>query len=382
MRVINKQEVLICKNCITGAPDVLRVSSIAGHEVLKKLKQQNLYIGPGLFDLQINGINGIDFNNTALKAEELEAAAYYLLKRGVTAFLPTVITNAKENLMQILRTIDEACHKNNWLAECVAGVHLEGPFISGEDGARGAHPSEHICDPDWDFFKELQQVSGNRIKLITVAPERNGSAAFIRQCVAQGVRVAVGHSICDSVQLQEAIDAGAEMSTHLGNGVPLMLKRHSNILWEQLAEDALYAGFITDGIHIPESFLKVALRMKGDKAILVSDATQFAGMPPGDYTTHIGGSVVLNEQGQLSVKGEKGILAGAAKDLLQCVEWLSTRAFSSLSHAWRLASMQPAAFVKQNISRQVLFEMQQQSIHIIGIVQNSTLIYVNDNNTA
>ncbi|MBS1620449.1 MAG: N-acetylglucosamine-6-phosphate deacetylase [Bacteroidetes bacterium] len=331
---------LKCIDCISNAGVSVKPDNIATatHRFLSA--QKHLYCGPGLIELQINGVNGIDFNTEKLNTEDLVNSCQYLLSKGITRFFPTVITNSTANLEKILGSINRACIENEKVKECVAGIHLEGPFISPHDGARGAHEKKYVCKPDWELFCRLQEVSGNKIRIITLAPEWEGAIDFIRQCVRSGIVVSIGHSLANEEQIKNAVEAGATMSTHLGNGVPVMLSRHPNIIWDQLSNDKLYTTFIADGIHLPDSFLKTLIRVKGDHAVIVSDATYLAGMEPGEYTTHIGGQVVLDSTGRLSLKSNPALLAGASKDLLQNIEVLIQKKISSLSQAWQMASVQ------------------------------------------
>lgn len=302
-------------------------------------------IGPGLVDIQINGINGIDFNDPDLTEEDMLSATEYLLSQGVTGYFPTLITNSDEHIHQILSTIKRSCEKYTLVNDCIAGIHLEGPFLSTLEGARGAHSEKYIKEPSWELIDGFQNASGQRIKLITLAPERENAPEFIKKCRDNGILVSIGHSFADGVQIDKAVKAGATLSTHLGNAVPLMLPRHPNLLWEQLAQEDLSASLIADGFHLPNSFLKVVLKVKGDKALLVSDATCFSGMEPGEYKTHIGGEVVLSKEGRLSMKNSNGLLAGAAKSLLENIQYLVDQQLVPLSKAWELASVSPARFL-------------------------------------
>jgi N-acetylglucosamine-6-phosphate deacetylase len=300
------------------------------------------FIGPGLVDLQVNGVNGVDFNDTALSGESLLTAAGYLLRRGVTTFYPAVITNSAGNIRKILAVINEACANNPLLDQCIGGIHLEGPFISAHDGFRGAHARQYVTAPDWELFSTFQKASGGRIRIITLSPEWDTSSDFIRKCRKAGIIVSIAHSAADSRQLTEAVNAGASLSTHIGNSVPLMLPRHPNIIWDMLAEERIYASIIADGYHLPDSFIKVVMKTKGKKAILVSDTTYFSGMKPGSYKAHIGNEVILEKGGRLSIKGSNGLLAGAAKLLIENVQYLLDKKLADLSLAWYMASAGPA----------------------------------------
>lgn len=278
-----------------------------------------LVLSPGWLDIQVNGFAGVDFNSGRTTPAEYEHAREALRALGVTRFLPTVITAAPDHLAECLARIDEARRASPELARAMPGVHLEGPFISPEDGARGAHPLEHVRPPDPALFEELQAASGGRIVLVTLAPEQPGSIPFIRDLTARGVRVAIGHSLADGEQLAAAAQAGASLSTHLGNGLPALLPRHQNPLWDQLADDRLAASAIFDGHHLPESVMRVMHRAKApDRLVLTSDAVALAGMPPGVYEGQVGGRVELHESGRLTMYGSE-YLAGSASSLLDGV---------------------------------------------------------------
>lgn len=298
------------------------------------------FIGPGLVDLQINGCGGLDFNAPGFQAHELPEMAARLAREGVTSFCPTVITNGPEAVERTVRLLAEAGSGPDGSA--MAGIHLEGPFISPEDGPRGAHPLEHVRAPDWDLFRRWQEAAQGRIRLITLSPEWPGAAAFISKCAASGVLVSIGHTAASPEQIREAVDAGARMSTHLGNGAHLQLPRHPNYIWEQMAEDRLYASVIADGFHLPPSVLKTVLRTKGTRTVLVSDAVSFSGMPPGRYSHHIGGEVVLTPEGKLHMAGQPGLLAGSVRMLPEQIGFLVTNGLCTLAEAWELASVHPS----------------------------------------
>lgn len=300
-----------------------------------------LIIAPGLCDLQVNGYAGHDLNTHPLHPETVRDISVKLWSEGVTTFFPTVITNSSENLHQSLKAIAEACRLFPEAKGAVGGIHLEGPFISHQSGARGAHPDEHVRPPDWDLFCQLQESCGSMIRIVTLSPEWPGSADFIRRVTGSGVIAAIGHTSATPEQIREAVDAGATLSTHLGNGSHPMLPRHRNYLWEQLASDELYATIISDGFHLPDSLMKVFLRMKPGKIILVSDATGLTGMPPGNYNTHIGGEVTLTNGGKLHVRGNPEMLAGSGKSLFHCIQTLTSKQLVTLAEALDMAGRIP-----------------------------------------
>ena len=191
----------------------------------------------------------------------------------MTRFLPTLITGPAERFLACARLL-AACPD-----PAVAGLHMEGPYLAPE--AAGAHPDAHLAPPSFEDFSRRQEAAGGRILLVTLAPEVPGALPLIERLVAAGVRVAIGHSAAGPGAIRDAVHAGATLSTHLGNACPLLLPRHPNLLWEQLAADELAAGLIVDGHHLPPSVVKVMVRAKSlARTVLVTDAIAAAGPAP------------------------------------------------------------------------------------------------------
>jgi N-acetylglucosamine-6-phosphate deacetylase len=342
------------------------------------------FIGPGLVDLQINGFRGYDFNTLPLSHTCIVQATKCLWAEGVTSYYPTVITNSSDAIQEAVAVIAKACSQNPLVAESIAGIHLEGPFISPEDGARGAHNKAYVQAPDWSLLQLWQEAAEGRIKLVTMSPEWPGSAKFIETCVQNGITVSIGHTSASPEQIREAAASGARMSTHLGNGAHLQLPRHPNYIWEQLATDELSACLIADSFHLPESVLKVALKVKGTKALLVSDAVSLSGMPPGLYDTHIGSKVVLTPDGKLHLASNPNLLAGSAQMLTRGIEHLVRKGLCTLQDAWKRASMYPADFMHLPAGRGlsvgapadlVLFEWNGDMIGISKTFEAGRLVY-------
>ena len=273
---------------------------------------------PGFIDIQINGLEGIDFTDPELSGEQVHAVTERLWQEGVALYCPTLTTNSLEILEGGMATIARACRERP-VSRSILGIHLEGPYISPEDGPRGAHPLAHVRTPDWDEFQRLQHAADGRICLVTLAPELPGAIAFIKKLTARGVRVAIGHTAAGAQDIQAATDAGACMSTHLGNGAHDRLQRHRNYLYAQLASDALWASFIVDGHHLPPEVVKIFLRAKRpERTILVSDATKWAGMAPGVYSLeHC--QIQVRDDGWVGLVGQPW-LAGSGLLLRQGIE--------------------------------------------------------------
>lgn len=304
------------------------------------------YVAPGLVDLQVNGFKGIDFNAVPLQTERILQVTRELWREGVTTYFPTITTNAVERIEAELQAVHAASREEPDCAAAIGGIHLEGPFNSPEDGPRGAHRREHILAPDWDLFRRWQEAAGGTIRILTMSPEWPGSAEFIRRCTESGVTVSIGHTSASPEQIREAAAAGASMSTHLGNGTHVMLPRHPNYLWEQLAEDRLWACVIADGFHLPESVLKVMFKVKGDRAIIVSDATYLSGLPAGEYRTQKGIGIIKTEEGKLILADNPKLLAGSAQMQLWGIRHLLKSDLAGLSEAWDMASIRPAACMR------------------------------------
>ncbi len=303
-------------------------------------------VAPGLVDLQINGYAGYDFNRLPIPQGSVGEMVRALWREGVTSSYPTVITNSPQAILEAMTTIARACNIDPVVDRAVAGIHVEGPFISPDDGARGAHPRQFVRPPDWEMFSGWQEASGGRIRILTMSPEWPGSADFVSRCARSGVTISIGHTSATPEQIDAAVRAGARMSTHLGNGAHLMLPRHPNYIWEQLAQEDLWSCLIADGFHVPDQVLKVVMKVKGPRAMLVSDAVALAGMPPGTYTTPVGGQVVLTPAGRLHLAENEKLLAGSAQMLLKGIEHLSSRRLASLAQAWEMSSVRPAEFMK------------------------------------
>ncbi|HXX94071.1 MAG TPA: amidohydrolase family protein [Planctomycetota bacterium] len=300
------------------------------------------FVGPGLVDLQLNGFRGLDFNTLPVPPDLPGDVTRELYKEGVTSYLATVITNSPSAIEEAVRAIARACAADPEADAAIAGIHLEGPFIAREDGPRGAHERKYVRAPDWGLVRRWQEEAEGRIRLVTMSPEWPGSSAFIRTCVAHGIAVSIGHTAATPEEIRQAVRAGASLSTHLGNGAHLTLPRHPNYLWEQLAQDALRACIIADGFHLPDSVIKVVMRVKGANAMLASDAVYLSGLAPGRYTTHIGGKVVLTRDGRLHLASNPKLLAGSVMMLRQGVDHLVRAGLCDLAEAWEMASTRPA----------------------------------------
>jgi len=298
------------------------------------------WVAPALFDLQINGCKGIAFSSPTITAELVRAVVDECRRHGIGGLLPTLVTNSYEELAHGFATLRQACESDPAVAAAVPGFHLEGPYISPDDGPRGAHAREYVRNPDPEEFRRLQDAAGGRIRLMTLAPERPGALRFIRELNRAGVVVAIGHSAATPTQIRDAVAAGGRLSTHLGNGSHAVLPRHDNYVWEQLATDELWASFIPDGHHLPASIVKTIVRVKTPgRAIITCDASSLAGLPPGRYHEW-GAELEVQPGGKVVVPGTP-FLAGSGVFTDVCVANAIRMAGVSLRDAIDMAGARP-----------------------------------------
>ncbi len=340
-----------------------------------------IWIAPVLIDLQVNGFAGFDLNVATVTPEDVCAMVRALWRVGTGFLCPTVVTASFDAISNSLRAIVEACKADALVDHAVLGVHLEGPYISVEDGPRGAHPLQHVREPDWDEFRQWQDIAEGQIAIVTLAPEKKNAIPFIEKLVADGTVVALGHTNAASDEIQAAINAGAKLSTHLGNGAHAHIRRHPNYIWEQLGADELWASLIVDGHHLPPSVAKSMLRAKTlDRCILVSDAVALAGRQPGIYQ-FAGKSVELTAERCVRLVGTE-YLAGSAIELARGIENSVRFAGISLKEAVSLATLQPmrllnaAAHVAAETNL-ILFEWDaaHYEINLIATIMGGELVY-------
>ena len=300
-------------------------------------------IGPTLFDIQVNGVAGIDLQRPGVAPEDVVSITDTLARGGVSHWVPTLITGPHDAMERACRVIAEALQEEA-VARAALGIHLEGPHISPKDGPRGAHPKQHVRKPDIHEFDRLLDAAAGKILYTTVAPEIEGAVDFIKAVLDRGVVVALGHHDASADDVAKAVDAGARFCTHLGNGLASMIHRHHNPLWAQLAEDRLAASFIPDLEHLPPAVLKSLIRAKRpENTVLTSDCVHLAGLDPGKYD--LGGTdVELLPSGRICLSGTD-LLAGSSLMLLQGIVNAFQVADLSVEQAFASATTIPAGLL-------------------------------------
>ena len=290
-----------------------------GEPTLAILKNADKWVKtPGLVDLQVNGFGGVDFNTPGITLDSLEHSLEAMLASGVTTCLPTIITASEIHLKRCLADLETARNSSALAKTMIAGYHLEGPFLSTLPGFSGCHPVQEMGAVNPKLFLGLQDAAGGNIRLLTLAPEVDGALAFIEKLVSDGIIVALGHTAAGIDKIREAVEAGATLSTHLGNGTSSELRKNDNPIMAQLGEDQLSASFIADGYHLSPEILKVYLRAKcSERVVLITDATAGASAVPGRY--RLGALELLLGSDPVIYDQQTSRPVGSAVTLDQCV---------------------------------------------------------------
>jgi len=323
----------------------IKNGSISAVKRITHLPDNNpgLIIAPGFIDNQVNGFAGVSFTfgGGELTPEGVKKAAVELWKTGVTTFIPTLTTNSNELLSKNFSVLAGVIDNPDLLGS-IPGFHLEGPYISPVDGFRGAHPLSFVRKPDWNEFMEFNKAAGNRIIQVTLAPETEGALDFISRCRDAGIIIGLGHHNADAGTIAEAIDRGAGIATHLGNGCANMINRHLNPLWPQLADDRLMISIIGDGFHLNPEEIKVFYKAKGpEKTIITSDVTSYAALPPGKFVNVEGDTLELTQEGMVRYPAQN-VLAGSASPLKKGIANVLKVTGCTLEEAVNMATRNPA----------------------------------------
>ncbi len=333
----------ISGRCI-GTAQVTKITVSDGiiTETSPSAENPSLWVLPGFLDLQVNGYRGFDYTAGKITPEAMIRLVRALAEGGTTRHAPTLVSAGRTQIVTQLKAIDDACSSSSLLFRAVPLIHMEGPYIAHAAGARGAHAPDQVRDPDPEEYLQWQEASGNRIGIITLAPERPGALEFIEAVSADGVIPAIGHTEADRGLIREAVQAGARLSAHLGNGMAEQVHRHANPLISQLACEALWASVISDGEHLPEDLLNIIYAVKGyRRMVLVSDVIPSAGLAPGRHNWN-GTEVTVEESGRITLPGS-GLLAGASSLLSRSISHIMQSAGTSLEEAVTMCTVNPAA---------------------------------------
>ncbi len=239
----------------------------------------------GYVDLQLNGYIGVDFNDESITDAQLRNVCERLALDGVDAVLATIITAPVTRMLANLARMVKFCETHPKESHVIAGLHIEGPFISAGDGYVGAHPRTCVLPPDLELMKRMIDAGGGRVRMVTLAPELDTGRLLTRYLSSHGILVSGGHANPTLDELHRSIDAGLSMWTHLGNGCPGVLPRHDNIIQRVLSvANQLTITFIADGHHVPNFALRNYMNLVPlDRVVVISDAMLAAGLGPGQF---------------------------------------------------------------------------------------------------
>jgi len=274
------------------------------------------------FDIQVNGYAGVDFNQNDMSLDELTQACDKLAQDGVEGVLATIITANFSDMITRVKNLVKYRKQNVLVANMIKGIHLEGPFINGDDGFRGAHPKEFILRPTVALMAQMLDACDGLLRLVTLAPEKDEDNLVTKYLHHQGIIVSAGHCDPSFEQLKKAVIEGLSMFTHLGNGCPQLLHRHDNIIQRALSlKDSLWLCFIADGHHVPFHSLKNYIDLVGvDRVIITTDAMAAAGAKQGLYTLsnitlEVGEDRVVREPGKSNFAGSAIDMKSSAENL-------------------------------------------------------------------
>lgn len=293
---------------------------------------------PGFVDMHIHGAAGYDVMRA--DAEGTAGMERFLASCGVTSYCPTTVTAPEGEILKALERLGkEAGRKGDGRSGARArplGIHLEGPFIS--HARRGVHPEENILPPSPAALKKFFSAAGEKIAVLTIAPELPGALETIAAAKQMGICVSLGHTDGDMESAERAMAAGARHATHTFNAMRPLEHRQPGVLGAVLTQDGLTADIIADGIHVSPSVVKLFLAAKGNKnAVLISDALSATGMPDGEYP--LGAMMVEVKQGRCTAKGR---LAGSVLTMDVAVRNVMKFAAWSLQQSVALATANPA----------------------------------------
>ena len=303
-----------------------------------------VWLAPPLFDLQVNGFAGVDFQQDNLTEADLCRAIRALRMAGCGRFLFTLITAEWSKLMARLARAVALRTQSEELRSAIAGWHIEGPFLSAKPGFHGAHDPAFMLDPTPEKIRALRSLTGNEPLLLTMAPERPGALEAIALAVSLGVKVSLGHTDASAQTLHAAMQAGATGFTHLGNGCPRELDRHDNILWRTLDTPGLTVSLIPDGVHVSTPLFRLIHRtLAVEKIVYVSDAMAAAGAASGRHTlgaleVEVGADQTVRQPGRSN-------FAGSALRPVDGIFRAATMLGVPWSQLWRRMSDLPADFI-------------------------------------
>ena len=302
------------------------------------LDGEGCYVIPALVDVHFHGAMGEDFSDAT--PDGLQKIADYELSEGVMYICPAGMTLPEETLTDICKTAKAFAETQTEGAELV-GIHLEGPFLS--EGKKGAQNGAYLRDPNAAMLLRLQEASGGLVRLVTMAPERDGAMEMIAAAVENGITASVGHTTANYEIAKAAFDAGARHCTHLYNGMNSLHHREPTVLGAAFDHPEVRAEIICDGIHIHPTVIRMTWALYGaERMVLISDSLRCCGMADGQYM--LGGQEIVVKGNRATLADNPNTLAGSNTSLLGCMK-TAIKFGIPVADAVRAASYNPAAAI-------------------------------------
>lgn len=319
--------------------DILDEENINNDDFHDIIDGEGNYLSPGFIDIHNHGNSGFDIMDSS--EEALDTIGKYHISNGVTSYLGTVITSSQSDMLKAIKNI--AHYRNRDDASQIIGIHLEGPFFNTIK--KGAQPEGHIKNPNIRATDEIINESNKLLKMVSLAPELEGSLEVIEYLRENNIAISMAHSNATYEEAKIGINHGISIATHLFNGMREFSHREPGIIGASLTDDRVYCEIIYDRFHLHDIAVKIGLGMKGyDKIVLVSDAMMAAGLDDGEYI--LGGQKVFVKDGKPRL--ETGSIAGSTLDLQTAVYNLVNYLQVPLNEAVKMASLNPAKAIRMD----------------------------------
>ncbi len=291
------------------------------------------YIAPGLVDTHIHGLLNADVMDNTFEA--INTISKGLLKYGVTSFLPTTLTDSIETLSESIENISNNYKKVEGAK--IQGIFLEGPFFFFLH--KGAQNEKYFKDPEINILKKWQEKSGNLIKKIAIAPEREGAVEFTKYATKNNISIALGHSSSTFEQAEKVVNSGAKIFVHTYNGMSPLNHREPGMVGAAMALKDTYAELICDGHHVSPIAAKIMMDIKSrDNIALITDCMRAGAMPDGEYILGKFDVNVKNGVARLS----SGSLAGSVLTMNNAIKNVIDWNIATLEETIKMASYVPA----------------------------------------
>ena len=307
---------------------------------------QGDYLLPGFVDVHIHAFRGRD----VMEGEEaVREMSRNLAEAGVAAFCPTTMSASPEDTRKAVRGIRAVMERPEPDGARVLGAHMEAPFL--QEARAGAQRKEFFCDPSWEAFEQMTDGHPEAVKLITLAPERAGSEAFIRRAAEAGIHASVGHTSADAATVHRAADWGADHVTHTFNAQTPLHHREPGVPGAAMTDDRLFCEMICDGVHLHGDIIRLLARCKGPRlAVAITDALEAAGMPEGEYA--LGGQKVYVKNGEARLAD--GTLAGSVLTMERVLSNLIHRFGQAPEDACMMCTSTPARSVGEELAGRIV----------------------------